>query len=345
MSKTSNQRRSQWRVVNRCLGLLLRLMRGPARNDDLLEIIYDDALLDDKELTHSSAHKRFEEDRNRLKTWFGIELNYDRSTNEYTLGYIGRPLLDLPEEAIAGAAFLASTFGDDSAPMATEIRRFLDTVMALLPVERRRDIQRRRGLLEVELRVRDEDEIAPDIWYAVQVSVAERRQLEFDYMAGSNQDGIVRQHLIEPIRYFFDATRKHYYLEGFWLESRSHKGVNDQRRVVQPFRMGRISNPQVLPSHFSPGRRIPKKELVYLLTPEVARHGVTRHFEDMHVIHDDDGTARVHVMSRNLFFDLRTLLHYGPNCRVIGGNEAVREMKLIVKRMAENYVEPDNAKP
>lgn len=335
--KKKTPRRSQWLVINRCMDLLLCLMRGPTPNDDLLKMIHEDARQNDDELVDSAARKRFEEDRSRLKTWFGAELDYSRAENTYTLLNITRPLLDLSDESIQGMAFLTRTFSGNDAPMAPAVRAFLGQVSLLLPIRRRHEIDKQRGLLEMQLGVRDEDDISPETWEAVRTSVIERRQLEFTYFSASSSDGQPRSHRVEPIRYFFDTVRKHYYLEAFWLESKSYLGTRDQKRRVQRFRMGRMTLPHILPTHFPANQRIPKKELVYVLKPEVARMGVTRHFEDMQVIENEDGSARVHVMSSDLFFDLRTLLHYGDNCHVIGGDEAVQQMTSIVQRLAEIY--------
>jgi len=41
----------------------------------------------------------------------------------------------------------------------------------------------------------------------------------------------------------------------------------------------------------------------------------------------------------DLFWTARTLLHYGPNCKVLGGREVLREMKQVVKDMAKLYEE------
>jgi len=131
-------------------------------------------------------------------------------------------------------------------------------------------------------------------------------------------------------------------LEGFWLSVKSYKGEFAQwTRKVNRWRLGRMGNLNILSAHFPANQRIPKKELVYELAPVIARFGVTRHFpdDDMQIFFQEDGSAKVSVSSRDLFFDLRILLHYGSNCRVIGGEEAVREMKKIVKSLYEGYFE------
>ncbi len=61
---------------------------------------------------------------------------------------------------------------------------------------------------------------------------------------------------------------------------------------------------------------------------------VTQHFEEMQVTQEADGAALVHAETDNLFFAVRTLLHYGQHCQVLGGPEALREMREIVQGMA-----------
>lgn len=335
--KNGNVRRSSWLVVNRCLRIIHRLMQAPANSEELLKIVYDDAHIINESLSDSATRKRFEKDRARLREWLGIELEYSRTLDEYVLINIGQPLIDLPDGAIKGLAFLQQNFSDNDAPMREEIHTLMRTIIMAMPFPRRRQLERQRGILEIELGAKDEDNIREDVWEAVKVSVSERRELEFDYISLTNPDGLPRRHRVEPIRYFFDTVRKHYYLEFFWVESRSHLKTIAWNHKVQRFRLGRMDNPQVLPKHFIPNRRIPQKELVYELSPLVARLGVTRHFSDMQIIYNEDGSVRVHVMSSNLFFDLRQLLHYGNNCKVIAGEDAVKEMKEIVRNLYNQY--------
>lgn len=339
MSKSNNHaRRSQWRTMRRCLNMLLRLLRGAATTDELRDIIRDEARQEhETELTEKALQRRFDEDKKRLQEWFHVELDYSRATGSYTLRHIGYPLLDLAEDALRALAFLEQTYSRDDAPMAMEVRELLKIITMLLPYDRVKEVQNVRGLMEMELGVADDDVITEDVWDAVKMSQSTRRRLEFDYTSPQQRDGQLRRHTVEPIRYFFDTVRKHYYLECFWVTSSSHKGIVDQKRQVMRFRMGRMSNPTVLPSHFPPDQRIPTKELVYEISRDIARSGVTRHFPDMQIFYQDDGRAKVVVASRNLFFDLRTLLHYGGNCRVVGGDEAVKKMKVLVQSLHQYY--------
>lgn len=329
--------------MRRCQEILLRLLRGPATTDELRTIIRDEAAYaDEQDLTEKALQRRFDEDKRRLQEWFHIELRYNRTNRAYELYHIGYPLLDLSDDSVRALAFLEQTYSSDGTPMAAEVRALVKVVMMLLPHERLKDVQNMRGLLEMELGVADDDEIVPDVWEAIKNSTAAHRQLEFDYHSPRNTNTHFHRHRVEPTRYFFDTSRRHYYLECFGIQSTSsQKGIRDQKGRLLRFRLGRIRNPIVLPTHFSVNRRIPTKELIYELTPDVARSGVTRHFPDMRVHSLLDGGARVIVDSRDLFFDLRKLLHYGGHCKVIGGEEAVREMKALVQNLHQRYFDGD----
>jgi predicted DNA-binding transcriptional regulator YafY len=335
--KKNHQRRSQWQVVNRCLNILLRLMRGSASSQELLKIVQDDAFQDGEELLESASKKRFEEDRARLREWFALELHYDRSHNAYTIVDIGRPLLDLPESAVRGLAFLEQTFSDDAVPMQAEVQQLLAHIKMLLPHSALRNLKQQRGLLEVDLKARDTDVIRDDVFEAVQTTCAEQRQLEFEYLSPQQEDEQARRHYVEPMRYFFDTMRGHYYLEAYCIEARGPYGAIPQNQIIT-YRLGRMQNPQPLPRRFLQ-RHLPEYPLDYVLSANVARLGATQRFLKAQVFPNDDGSVTVHAISHNLFFDLRTLLHYGDNCRVIGGEEAVRKMKQIVKDLSLIYPE------
>jgi len=51
----------------------------------------------------------------------------------------------------------------------------------------------------------------------------------------------------------------------------------------------------------------------------------------------EDGSVLVRGWTDNLFWAVRSLLHYGPNCRVVGGPELLSEMRRIVGQMTELY--------
>lgn len=333
-------RSSEWRVIFRCLEILRRLMRGHAKPDDLLEIIITHARADGEQLSRDAARKRFESDRVRLKTKLGCDFQYNRALGEYEVLSIEGPLFDVPPEAMKGLAFLHFNFSQPGVPMYDEVKAFFDILKMLLPAARRRELERQQRTLEIELAQRDSDDIPDDVFAIIMQACNERRQLEFEYLAPRNTDGMYRRHLTEPYRYFFDTVRGHYYLEAYNIEVCGPHGVI-QQQTMRAYRLGRIRTPKLLPTHFPGPRRVREVELTYDLIPEIVRGGITQHFKKMDIYPHPDGSATVKARSDNLFFDLRTLLRYGPGCRVTGGEEALREMKAIIAAMAQRYANPE----
>lgn len=338
-TKPRGDRRPQEEVLERCYALLLRLMRGPATTQELAETVQTSAAACGETLPESAVHRRFEEDRRRLRQWFNAEITYNRRTDAYALTDVSRAWLDLPDDALRGLAFLKATFGQDSAVMQADVLRLIEYLQMLLPRQRRHEIDRERGLIEARLTPRDADDIPDGLLEQLGLICSQRRYLEFDYIAASNQDNIPRRHLVEPLRCLFDEAQGHYYLQAFNLETSGPKGRHVHNEI-RHYRVGRIRNLKALPTHFPENnRRLPRYELVYELSPQVARRGVTQHFSESIVHEQPDGSATVHAISHDLFFDLRRLLHYGASCRVIGGEAAVKEMKLLVERLYRRYQE------
>lgn len=328
-------------VSERCLALLRRLMRGPARKDELLRIVEQYADHEHSAAPHS-VDKRLEKDRDRLRELFGVELKYSRSKSSYTLLSLSVPLMDLTYEAVRGVAFLQATFADESTPMQPQVGALLQALAMTLPKERVREIDRERGLIELDLRKRDADTISDVVWEKVTQAVREHRELEFDYRSPQQDDEKPRRHRVEPQRMFFDTVRGHYYLEAFALEIRGPKG-RWMKQEMASYRLGRLAEPSVLPKKFVPGIRSAKKyDLIYELPAKIARFGITKHFSDCTVDCRSDGSVVIHARSSDLFRDVRTLLHYGANCRILGGEEALREIKEIVGGLYRLYSREEN---
>lgn len=321
-------RDSEWKVLRRCLKLLVCLQHAPALAEELQEISRDDETISD-----TAARKRFEKDLERLRSKLACEIDYDRKTGVYALHRVGQPLVDLPPESLRGLAFLQATFQEET-PMGHEIGLLVRNVLNLLPEQRLQALQRERRLIDVDLQPRDEDAISDAVWSAVQAACDRRVQLQFDYYSPSHADGVPRVNLVEPHRYFFD--RGHYYLRAFCLEVNGPKGRWERREFVS-YRIGRIQNPQVLPTRFVHREPNPRYLLIYELIPQIARRGVTEHFPGSQITRQEDDSAIVEAQVENLFMSLRTLLHYGPGCRVIGGEEALTQMRAIAKAMYQLY--------
>lgn len=328
--------------MRRCLAILRRLQQGPADKGELLAAVYAAEGEGAYGGTEGGAlARRFEEDCRRIREELNVDVHYDRRVGGYLLSSLERPLLALPEEQLQTLAFLAETFRPNS-PHAAEVRQLLDTLLGWLSPEQRRVVERARGLLDVDLRQRDSEEIAADVWAAVQEAYSARQQLQFDYLSSQHDDGLAREHIVEPWDYYFDTERGHYILRGFCLFNRGPNG-RWYPNQYNYYRLGRIvpGTARVLPTKLPPvPRAAVRYRVIYELAPVVARFGVSRRPElvgEPKLTALDGGWVRVEGQTDDLFRLARNLLYYGANCRVLGGGELLREMRGLVGRLSELY--------
>lgn len=329
---------SHWLVMQRCLAIVRRLQRGPASREELIEAVCE--CLGSEAYPEAEVQargKRFHNDLRRLRDRLDIEVQFDHKTGVYVLTSPGSlALLDLPDPALDAMGFLIETF-DEQAPHYEKIRTLLDTLTGFFSDERRRDLMRRRNLLQVDLRRTDADEIDSDVQVAVERACVERRRLEFGYVSPSQEDQQPRCHEVEPYELLY--RRKHYYLRGFCLQTDGPKGKYTQERIMY-YRLGRIvpDSVKLLPQKIPlVPRRAPKYLVRYELQPEIARRGVTHYFEDTVVEMRENGSALVQGYADDIFWASRELLYYGAGCRVLGGSEILREMRKLVEGMARVY--------
>jgi predicted DNA-binding transcriptional regulator YafY len=336
----SSVREGPTTVIKRCLALLRRLQQGPADKEELIASVLDAV---DREAYGGAAgkalDKRFEYDKRKLEDLFGLQVRYRRATGTYEIEDVWEPLLDLPDEALTAIAFLQETF-DPSAPMHDQVQNFLGLLVSYLSPERRGDLERGRTALQVEWGQRDDDVIAPGVEAGLSRALIERRLVAFDYHSPAQADGVPRRHTVEPWERYFDSVRGHYYLRGYCRRTVGPYGEHTQNRYFY-YRLGRIRNLEVLPGKLPPRPpSAPRVELVYRLTPKIARRGeVTRHPEItiLRTESQEDESIIVHAETENVWWAVRSLLHYGPNCQVLGGDEALFEMRRTVKEMAGVY--------
>ena len=333
------KRESHWLVIRRCLAIIRRAQRGPARWEELVEaVLAQEGPEAYSEVGGQALRRRLENDRRRIRDGLRVDLNFDRQAGGYVIGDTWLGLLDLPDEDLATIAWLEQTFGHDS-PQHDEVHALLGRLRLFLALERRAVIERCRTALVMDLGQRDEDEIRPAVWAGLTKALVERRRVEFLYRSPQQADGVPRRHVVDPYERYFDTAGGHYYLRGWCHTSDGPLGRYEQRRYFD-YRIGRIEELHVLPHKLPPfPPPAPRHELVYELAPQVARLGVTRHrgIEVQEVERREDGSAVVRGEQDSPFWAVRALLHYGPNCRVLGGPEMVREMRRTVERMGEIY--------
>ena len=326
------------RAFQRSLAILRHLQREPCSRDDLATYVCiavgsDAYLLDNP----AKLRKQFENDIQRLRDW-SVELEYYEG-QYHLISYGDFSPVSLSERALDDLAFLAETFGPE-APRHVRVQELLRTVMDWLPQSQRDTVSTRRLRLQMDLRRRDTDKIPPRVQLAIDKAVG-KQQLRFEYLSPSQADGVPRRHTVEPWRLYFDTMRGHLYLDAYRVQVEGPYGVWT-KKTWKRYRLGRIlpDTIEVLPDRLPPEPpRRPRHRLEYLLSPKIARGGdITRHFDDMEVHETDaDGWVRVTATTGDLFRAMRLLLKYGPNCKVIGGNEARREMESLVRDLASLY--------
>jgi predicted DNA-binding transcriptional regulator YafY len=327
-------------VVNRCLAIIRRAQRGPATRDELLHAVLtevgDEAY---GEVEGEALDRRLEKDLWRVRNELLVELRFDRDQTRYEIRDVWQPLLDLPDEDLETIAWLEQTFGHE-APQHDEVHALLRRLRLYLPPERVGVIEQARTALQVDLRQRDEDKIRPGVQDGLTRAFVGRRQVELLYVSPQHEDGQPRRHIVEPYEpYRFDTTRGHYYLRAYCRRVEGPEGVR-YPETYYTYRLGRIQQLRVLPKKLPPmAPRSPRYEVVYRLLPGIARLGVTRHpdIEVHEVERRKDGSAVVRGETDSIFWAVRTLLHYGANCEVLGGGEMRREMRKVVEKMAELY--------
>ena len=333
-------RESHWLVIRRCLAIVRRVQRGPARWEELVQAVLAQAGPEAYgNATGQALHRRLENDLRRIRDCLSLDLGYDRRTGGYEIRGVWQvPLLDLPDENLATIAWLEETFGLDS-PQHDEVHALLGRLKLYLGTERLGALERCRTALALDLHPRDEDRIAPAVWDGLARALLERRQVELLYLSPQYEDGQPRRHVVDPHRHYFDTTRGHYYLHAYCRSVQGPQGREEPCRYVD-YRVGRILELKVLPHKLSPvAPAAPRYVVEYELAPEVARTGVTRpqRIEVEKIERRENGSALVRGETDSLFWAVRSLLHYGPTCRVVGGPEMVREMEAVVRKMAEVY--------
>ena len=332
-------RDSQWQVVRRCLSIVRRIQRGPARWEDLIAAVQEQ--LDPEAYGGAQGRalrRRLENDLRRIRDGLFIDLHFDRQEGSYAIGDTWLPLLDLPDEDLATIAWLEQTFEPDS-PQHDEVHALLGRLRLFLAPQRCGVIERCRTALGVDLARRDEDAIRPQVWEALSKALVERRQVELVYHSPQQADQEPRRHVVDPYDRFFDTASGHYYLKGWCHYTDGPVGKREQGHYIT-YRLGRIDEVHVLPARLPPTPpRAPRHPVAYELAPQVARLGVTRHKQIAveAVERREDGSALVRGTTDDLFWTVRTLLHYGPNCRVLGGPALLQEMKRVVNEMARLY--------
>jgi predicted DNA-binding transcriptional regulator YafY len=329
---------SAWYVARRCLAVINRLQQGPANKAELLEQVYR---AEDREAPVADLARRFDHDKERLANRLGVKIAYDKGVKGYVIVGWERPLLNLPDHDLTTLAFLLATFQQD-APRSLEVRQLLDRLVSWLPPERQKRFQQAVGQqATADLRLRDGETIAPDVWTAVQEGWQAKQEIQFDYLSPSNESGIPRQHHVQPWDLFI-TERGHWRLTGYCLFSDTEDGPSHPRQYFH-YRLSRIVPGSVeilsrkLPAVRPNGRSF---LVIFELSPVIARFGVSQRrelIEPPKLTELDEGWVRVEGKTRDVFDLARNLLYYGRYCRVLGGPELLGDMRQLARELGEMY--------
>jgi len=321
-------RESDWIVMQRCMLVLVDLQRGPRTKDELLR-------LPPGITSHEQriAENRLKKDLKRLRGRWHCDIRYDRKTRTYALHDIGFPLVGISDDLLPAVAMLRDSFISD-APLADDVQRFLTHIVGLISQDQRQKIPT-DAPLHLNVTAVDDDNIPDALLNKIQYACRHHLELEFDYYSPTHADGLPRTNHVQPIMHLFEDG--HHYLQAYCLRVTGPDSDWERRQVVR-YRLGRIRNIKRLPTTFTPSsHRHLYRDLIYVLSPEIARGGVSKRIPDSKVTQLPDGRARVTARSLDLFRDVRRLLRYGANCRVIGGEEAVQMMHELVDDLANLY--------
>jgi len=325
--------------------MLRCLQRGPASKDALILAVREAIEEPYGGASGRSLNRRFEADKRKLRDLLGIDLVYDRGADHYEIAGVREPLLDLPDRALEAIAFLQETF-EPPAPNRELVQDFLTLLTGYLAPARRADLDAQRTALAIAWGRQDRDALDPEVDRALRKGLIARRLIAFDYYSPSHADGLPRRHTVEPWERYFDSVRGHEYLRGYCRKtvSAAH-GEHRQQRYFR-YRLGRIRNVTVLPDKLPPTPRHTRTyPLIYRLRAEIARRGeVTRHpgIEIERTETGEDGSVTVYAETDSPWWAVRTLLHYGPSCEVLGGTDALYMMRRTVRMMSDWYEFPEN---
>jgi len=335
------KRESSWYVIRRCLALIRCAQRGPVSREDLLQVLQDwerekDAL---KTTDENVLQNRLDKDLKRIRNDLMVKLSYNRRLGKYEIKDTWLPLLDLPDEDLETMAWLGENFGLKS-PKHDEIHALLDRLRLYLGMERLSVIENARTALRMELRQRDDNQINPEVKNGLTKAFATRRRAEFFYLSPQHEDGEPRRHVVELYDpYYFDPERGHYYLKAYCRRVEGPDGTVHPNTYLT-YRLGRIQEVTVLPNKLSPiAPSKPSYRVAYELSPEVARLDVSdpSHIEVQSIERQDDDSVIVRGETESVFWAVRGLLHYGPNCEVLGGPKMRCEMEQVATEMAALY--------
>ena len=327
------------------LVILRHLQKGPAGKGELIRAVQEITPDAYDEANQEAQDSSFERDMKNVRQRLGADVICDRSSNLYYLNDPGPFFrLALSDDALSGLAFLLDAFDFDGT-ISDVVRPFLASVQNLLTAEQAQRLERFGSTLHLKLQNLDETKIAPIVWQKVNHAVSNRHVLRFDYLAPRHEKPEPRTHTVEPydpVRYH----RGHFELRAFCRHWSNPHGWEKSDAGWIRYRLDRIQPDtlEVLPEILHLSQR--QKRLIavcYRISPDLARGGVSQHFEEMEVGQPDkNGWVEVTGKTADLFEAERVFLAYGQHCVVLGPPALVTRMKQAASEMAQFYEDLSN---
>jgi predicted DNA-binding transcriptional regulator YafY len=327
---TGGDKRSSWATFQRRLGVVRRLVRGPAEPDTLIAAVQADL---GTEGYPPDARAALRHDLAALRQEFGCVISFH--AGHYTLEHPGRlALLDLPDDELDALAFLEALVTESSLPNAPQLTALLTRVRALLPDTRQQQLAHIEEQPQVD--VPAIGYTLPDSTLATLKRALGKQEITFAYQSPHQPDGRVVQHRVAPYDLLYRDG--HTYLDAYCYAC-DLDGLS--RRYVL-YRLNRIvpGSLTVLPQRLPPGApKRPTYTVRYWLAPVVARQrDISLWFTDGQVQFQDDGSAVVTAQTSDLWQARQVLLRYREHCRVLAPPELVTMIRESLGRMVQVYL-------
>lgn len=334
--RTGGTKRSSRLTFRRRLLLVRLLLRSSLTAAQLIAAIHQE--LGDEGYPEA-AESALKHDFDALKSEYGCQIRYRRSTQQYVLEDLGDlALLDLPDQCMEALAFLEASFPAGAAlPEHSYVRDLLERVTALLPANRRETATRQSGAMRLQLPDSPSERIDAATLATIRRAVSRRQELQFEYLSTFDSD-TPRRHRVAPYLVFF-RPEGHGYLDATLLEVTPSGGEIIHSAIH--YRLDRIvpGSARVQPTMLPPQRIAPLSyTLRYRLLPVVARRrDIAVYFPNTQIDYQEDGSAIVSAKVTNLWQTRQVLLRYGTACEVLEPAELIELFRKTAMGLGEIY--------
>ena len=335
MAKKQHQvrgiKRSSTLKVQRQVLLLRCLSQHSAPADELIKQVNSLML----EAYPQAAKAAFRHDLRTLRDVFNCEIDY-RAGQGYELVSVGDlALLELSDDEIRGLRYLHAQFPVQATlPEHSYVRRLIDHLIDLLPLERRGALNTAEPLLG-QSGPRTVYQYDHGVVRAIRRAIKQRRELCFQYQPSLRPGE--EYHRVAPQNIF--TRDSHLYLLAYCIE-----GPRDMAERVGGYVDYRVDYmlpdtvevlPKVLP------RKLPARKtwvVRYQLDANVARNRHVAHwFADTHIDYLEDGSALVEAHVYNLWQTCQILMRYKGACTVLEPTELVEMMRDAARQILQCY--------